>query len=171
MKLQKKIAVLGNDGVGKTSIVLRYTKGTFSNSYLVTLGVDFYEASFKRTTELGSHDLYCQIWDLASQKSFISMRAQYLSYTNIVVIVVDVERTSVEYIQPWIDDVHAHAGPTVPFVIALNKIDLTESAKIERIRTELEHSYGVKVYATSAKTGQNIEEMFDYVADYLIQSI
>lgn len=51
MRIQKKICLLGSDGVGKTSVVVRFTKGTFSNSYLVTLGVDFYEYTFIKKSE------------------------------------------------------------------------------------------------------------------------
>ena len=67
MKLQRKVCLLGSDGVGKTSIVHRYTRGTFSSSYLVTLGVDFYEAEFKRDVKGNDDVIFAQIWDLASQ--------------------------------------------------------------------------------------------------------
>jgi len=98
------------------------------------------------------------------------MRAQYLTYTNLVIIVVDIERTTPEYIIPWINDVHAHAGEKVPFVIALNKIDLIDPVQIEKVRQEMEKTYKVKVYPTSAKTGANITEMFEYIADHLLSN-
>ncbi len=170
MRIQKKICLLGSDGVGKTSIIVRYTKGTFSNSYLVTLGVDFYETKFVRQSEDLDHpedDLIMQIWDLASQKSFKAMRSQYLSYSHFVIIVLDYNRVTPEYIQPWIDDIRNHAGENVSFVLALNKIDLLSPEEVEAITEKLEMEFGAKVFTTSAKTGENIRDMFTYIADHL----
>ncbi|MHA1675527.1 MAG: Rab family GTPase [Promethearchaeota archaeon] len=170
MRIQKKISLLGSDGVGKTSIIVRYTKGTFSNSYLVTLGVDFYETTFTRPSkdsENTKDDLIMQIWDLASQKSFNTMRSQYLSYSHYVVIVVDYNRVTPEYIQPWIDDVHKFAGENVPFVLALNKIDLLTPEEVTAITEKLEIEFGAKVFATSAKTGENISDMFTFISSHL----
>ncbi len=170
MRIQKKISLLGGDGVGKTSIIVRYTKGTFSNSYLVTLGVDFYETNFtKPSEESGNSDdeLIMQIWDLAAQISFKSMRSQYLSYSHYGVIVIDSNRVSPEYIQPWIDDIHKHAGGNVPFVLALNKIDLLKLEEVAAITEKLEIEFGVRVFKTSAKTGENINNMFRYIAENL----
>lgn len=166
MRIQKKVCLVGNDGVGKTSIVVRFTKGTFSNSYLVTLGVDFYEYTFTRPQE-NDDKLIFQIWDLASQASFAIMRSQYLSFSNYVVIVVDHDRVTSEYIQPWINDVKKHAGDNVPFLIALNKIDYLSSEQVEKIVKNLEEKFNVKVFATSAKTGENVSEMFNFIADNL----
>ncbi|WP_457557628.1 Rab family GTPase [Candidatus Harpocratesius sp.] len=167
MRIQKKICLLGSDGVGKTSVVVRFTKGTFSNSYLVTLGVDFYEYTFIKKNEKEKRELIVQIWDLASQRSFQTMRSQYLSYSNFVIIVVDYNRITPDFIKPWIADIKKHAGKDVPFLIALNKIDLLNSEEESKVVKELESEYNVKVFATSAKTGENIVEMFQYIADSL----
>lgn len=170
MKIQKKICLLGSDGVGKTSIIVRFTKGTFSSSYLVTLGVDFYENKFYRPKEENSSqndELITQIWDLASQKSFVQMRSQYLSFSHFIVIVIDSDRTSEDFIEPWINDIHKHAGKDVPFLIALNKIDLLSAEEIEKLVNELEQKYSARVFPTSAKTGENINEMFNHVASQL----
>lgn len=167
MKLQRKICLLGSDGVGKTSIIQRYTKGTFSSSYLVTLGVDFYETEYKKETNGITNTLLAQVWDLASQKTFVRIRAQYLSYTHYIVIVIDINRTTEEFVQSWIDDLHAHAGEDVPFIFALNKIDLATDKIIEEEVEKLSKQYGVKVFPTSAKTGYNIKELFDHVGNQL----
>ncbi|MHA1521056.1 MAG: Rab family GTPase [Promethearchaeota archaeon] len=171
MRIQKKISLIGSDGVGKTSIIVRYTRGTFSNSYLVTLGVDFYEHKTTRASKepgnTGDDELVMQIWDLASQKSFMTMRSQYLSYSHYVIIVVDYNRITPEYIQPWIDDIHQHAGENVPFVLVLNKIDLLSPEDTVAITEKLEIEFGVKIFTTSAKTGENIQDLFEYIAEKL----
>ena len=120
MKVQQKICLLGSDGVGKTSIILRYTKGTFSNSYLATLGVDFYEKEYIKDTQPNKDNeliLQAQIWDLASQKIFSNIRAQYLRNTHYAILVVDIQRAGDEYIAPWIEDLRANAGDDIPFEI------------------------------------------------------
>ena len=169
-KVQQKICLLGSDGVGKTSIILRYTKGTFSNSYLATLGVDFYEKEYDLDIKSENGEnfvLQAQIWDLASQKIFSNIRSQYLRNTHYGILVVDIQRTGDEYITPWIEDLHTNAGDDVPFIIVLNKIDLVEEWR--PIAKQLENDYKVKVVPTSAKTGENINDLFDFVVKELTQ--
>ena len=67
--LEKKNLFNWFDGVGKTSIIIRYTQGTFSNSYLMTLGVDFYEIEKKILQNNKEIDLSLVVWDIASQKN------------------------------------------------------------------------------------------------------
>ena len=171
MKVQQKICLLGSDGVGKTSIILRYTRGTFSNSYLATLGVDFYEKEYDLDikTENGDFVLQAQIWDLASQKIFSNIRSQYLRNTHYGILVVDIQRTGDEYITPWIEDLHANAGEVVPYILVLNEIDLVKESEWRSIVKQLENDYRVKIIPTSAKTGENISELFDFVVEELTQ--
>ncbi len=167
MNIQRKVCLIGADGTGKTSIIVRYTKGTFSNSYLVTLGVDFYEVDFKKEVEGTANKLTTQIWDLASQKNFQIMRAQYLSYANFVIVVVDIRRNGDEYIIPWIEDLKKHSGEDVPYILVLNKIDLVDETLINEIADSLKKRYKVEVFKTSAKSGEMIKEMFEYVSEFL----
>ncbi len=160
---RKKVCFIGSDGVGKTSIILRYTKNTFSNSYLMTLGCDFYDVAF----EEDENKLSVFIWDIASQKNFEKMRSYYLSYTNLTVIVVDVNRTEPEYIDPWIEDVKKFCETGAPFLIALNKIDLLDESALKKTVASLKQKYGVPVYSTSAKTGENVRPLFDDIGKLL----
>ena len=172
MKVQQKICLLGSDGVGKTSIILRYTKGTFSNSYLATLGVDFYEKEYDLDVKSENGDIFvlqAQIWDLASQKIFSNIRSQYLRNTHYGILVVDINRTGQEYILPWIEDLHANAGEDVPFIMVLNKIDLVKESEWRSIQKQLESDFKVKVISTSAKTGDNIRDLFDFVVEQISQ--
>lgn len=181
---KKKICLIGADGTGKTSIIIRYTQNTFSNSYLMTLGCDFYELNFKKNlpenkkTELSLLEnrktkMKLFVWDIASQKNFESMRSYYLQYTNLVVIVVDVNRRNPEnFIDPWIKDVHESASEDCPYVIVLNKSDLVDEKTMKNIITDIGSRYkNIKIFHTSAKTGENINELFEYVADFLFKEI
>jgi small GTP-binding protein len=129
----------------------------------MTLGCDFYDITFKE----GDDKLSVFIWDIASQKNFEKMRSYYLSYTNLTVIVVDVNRTETEYIDPWIADVKQFCEPDAPFLIALNKIDLLDEDTLKIKMHSLKQRYNVPIYATSAKTGENVKPLFDEVGKML----
>jgi Ras-related protein Rab-1A len=162
--LRKKICLLGSDGVGKTSIILRFTKNTFSESYLTTLGCDFYEMAFQK----GDDRLEVFYWDIASQKNFQKMRAHYLTNSHFVIVCIDIQRTEAIYIEPWIDEIRTHIGENVPFILALNKIDLTQPVKYEKLIVKLQETYNKQVIAVSAKTGENIHRLFETVSDELL---
>ncbi|MHA1718956.1 MAG: Rab family GTPase [Promethearchaeota archaeon] len=169
---KKKISLIGSDGVGKTSIIIRYTKGTFSNSYLMTLGCDFYEVNkrFMYKNDESSLDLF--VWDIASQKSFEKIRSHYLQHTNFAIIVVDVNRADEDFISPWIKDLKANSPTNCPYIIVVNKSDLVETDEIAKIVENLKNKYkDTTIFYSSAKTGKNIHLIFDYITNFLIDEI
>ena len=171
---KKKICLIGSDGVGKTSIILRYTQGTFSNSYLMTLGCDFYEVNLKRTTKENNEiELNLFVWDIASQKNFEKIRSHYLQHANLVIIVADVNRLEPKnFIDPWISDLKTNSPQNCPFIIVINKSDLITKEKLKESVELLENKYkNVKIFYSSAKSGKNISSIFEYVADYLVNEI
>jgi len=171
---KKKICLIGSDGVGKTSIIIRYTQGTFSNSYLMTLGVDFYEINSKRSKKgEGEVDLNLFIWDIASQKNFEKIRSHYLQHANLIIIVVDVNRLEPrDFIEPWISDVKTNSPPNCPYIIVVNKSDLVDLEDLKKSVKILENNYkNTKIFYSSAKSGKNINSIFEYVADYLVNEI
>ena len=160
-----KVCFVGADGTGKTSLILRYTKNMFSNSYLPTIGCDFYDITI-------SNDLQIFLWDIASQKNFEKMRQYYLASSHLGVICVDIMRHTEEFIDPWIQDIKSYVGKDCPFLIVVNKIDLMDSeGNVEAIIQKIEKKYGTKVFYTSAKTGQNVTEMFELIGKTLVDMI
>ena len=171
---KKKICLIGSDGVGKTSIIIRYTQGTFSNSYLMTLGCDFYEVNLKRTNKKNIEiDLNLFVWDIASQKNFEKIRSHYLQHANLVIIVADVNRSDPKkFIDPWIADLKTNSSPNCPYIIVVNKSDLENTEKIKESVEILKKKYkDTKIFYSSAKSGKNIEAIFEYVAEYLVNEI
>ena len=171
---KKKICLIGSDGVGKTSIILRYTQGTFSNSYLMTLGCDFYEVNLKRTNKKNKKiELNLFVWDIASQKNFEKIRSQYLQHANFVIIVADVNRIEPkEFIDPWISDLKINISPNCPYIIVINKSDLVNEEELKKSVEMLEKNYkNTKIFYSSAKSGKNINSIFDYVGDFLVNEI
>ncbi len=167
---KKKICLIGSDGVGKTSIILRYTQGTFSNSYLITLGCDFYEIQKKIVKNNKKINLNLVVWDIASQKNFEKIRSHYLQHANLVIIVADVNRLETnEFIDPWISDVKTNCPPNCPYIIVINKSDLVNEENLKKSVKILEEKYkNIKIFYSSAKSGKNIQSIFDYVGNYLV---
>ncbi|MHA1510671.1 MAG: Rab family GTPase [Promethearchaeota archaeon] len=170
---KKKICLIGSDGVGKTSIIIRYTQGTFSNSYLMTLGVDFYEIEKKILQNNKEIDLNLVVWDIASQKNFEKIRSHYLQHANLVIIVADVNRLEPKnFIEPWISDIKTNSPPNCPYIIVVNKSDLIDLEDLKKSVEKLKSKYkNVKIFYSSAKSGKNINSIFEYVADYLVNGI
>ncbi|QEE15928.1 Rab family GTPase [Promethearchaeum syntrophicum] len=170
---KKKICLIGSDGVGKTSIIIRYTQGTFSNSYLMTLGCDFYEIEKKSLQNNKEINLGLVVWDIASQRNFEKIRSHYLQHANLVIIVVDVNRLEPKnFIEPWITDVKANSPPNCPYIIVVNKSDLIDLKDLQKSIEDLEKIYkNTKIFYSSAKSGENIDSIFNYIADFLINEI
>ena len=170
---KKKICLIGSDGVGKTSIILRYTQGTFSNSYLITLGCDFYEIQKIVAQNEKKIELNLVVWDIASQKNFEKIRSHYLQHANLVIIVADVNRLEPkEFIDPWIFDVKTNCPSNCPYIIVINKSDLVNEEKLKKSVEILKDNYkNIKIFYSSAKSGKNINSIFDYVGNFLVNEI
>lgn len=155
---------IGADGVGKTSIILRYTRNSFSTSYLATIGCEFYEIAFNHYSE----HFQVYLWDIASQKNFETMRSHYLYNAHLVVICCDNKRFSDEYINPWILEAKKNISPQMKYILVMNKTDLeTNVTLLNNIKSQLEQNYNVPVVLTSAKTGENVNLLFQTIETFL----
>jgi small GTP-binding protein len=162
--LQKKICLLGDFGVGKTSLVGRFVNNEFSEKYLTTVGV-------KMDTKLiAVHDklsVKLIIWDIAGENSLKKISQTYLRGAAGFLLVID--GTRINTLDSALDmkrDIQKLLGD-IPFVILLNKCDLTTqweltAAHIERLNTPQE-----QLFFTSAKSGEQVEEAFSALSHAL----
>jgi len=154
--LQKKICMLGGFSVGKTSLVKRYVSSIFSETYLTTVGVKI----DKKTVELSDRIVSLILWDLAGEDDISSLRMSYLRGSAGYVLVADGTRPStLEMALSLRQRVETDYG-ALPFVMLLNKSDLTEqwavgSAELDNLRRN-----GWWVRPSSARTGESVEEAF-----------
>ncbi|MFW9991155.1 MAG: GTP-binding protein [Candidatus Odinarchaeota archaeon] len=165
-----KISLVGDGAVGKTALRERYIGGTFQSTYLMTIGADF--ASHKAT--INEIEAQMQIWDLAGQPRFESVRTLYYKGTMGVLVVYDVTRAdTLENVPKWIDECFTHVGKAIPAVLLANKIDLREADPLaltteqgENLATEMGSKYSIscQYLETSAKTGENVEKAFEILA-------
>lgn len=158
--IQKKICLLGEFAVGKTSLVRRFVEGRFEDKYLSTIGVKISRRSLARPT--GQMNLL--VWDLAGSEEFNS-QSSYLRGAAGAVVVCDLtRRETLAGLERYARQLHAANGP-VPLVFAGNKADLTAERVIGDDELHaLAHAWQASLWLTSAKTGQNVEAAFDSLA-------
>jgi small GTP-binding protein len=158
--LQKKVCMLGGFSVGKTSLVKRYVQSVFSEAYLTTVGVKI----DKKTVDLSGRTVNFILWDLAGEDDIASLRLTYLRGSAGYVLVADGTRPStLEVALSLRQRVEAEYGP-LPFVLLLNKNDLTEQWAIADAEVEKLRSDGWWVQASSARTGAGVEDAFKDLA-------
>jgi small GTP-binding protein len=171
--VSRKICLIGDFGVGKTSLIRRFVEGEFSDRYLSTVGVKIsrklVEFSDKVTADM--QHLQLIIWDIEGSNKFKTIAQSYFQGAKGAVIVGDVTvQETVNHLSEHIKNFLA-VSPSSFIIIALNKSDLIETEYLENIRklyqfNELNHVIGT--YLTSAKTGDNVDEIFQMLAQGLI---
>jgi small GTP-binding protein len=155
--------VVGNGGVGKTSMVLRYCENTFKENYIMTIGSNF----STKTVELLDYPQYqvkLQIWDLAGQKHFSFVRPPFYRGATGVIYVFDLtRRSSFADLGDWKTEVEKVIGQK-PSILVGNKIDLAREGKREVAGQDGESYRGelnaAKYFETSAKEGDSVDEVF-----------
>ncbi|KAK2949112.1 putative GTP-binding protein YPTM1 [Blattamonas nauphoetae] len=148
--------------VGKSSILMRYTDDLFSQSYIMSIGVDF---KYK-TVEVHGKKLKLQIWDTAGQDRFRTITAAYYRGAEGIIIVYSVNsRESFENIQQWLVDMNKHVNRAIPVILVGNKADLIAEREVPtELGKRYAHENGYLFIETSAKTGSGITELFDKLA-------
>ncbi|CEI87138.1 ras-related protein rab-like protein-6A [Rhizopus microsporus ATCC 52813] len=160
-----KLVFLGEQSVGKTSLITRFMYDTFDNTYQATIGIDF----LSKTMYLEDKTVRLQLWDTAGQERFRSLIPSYIRDSSVAVIVYDISnRQSFINTSKWIDDVRAERGEEVIIVLVGNKSDLSDKREVtveegEKRAKELH----VMFIETSAKAGHNVKTLFKKIAQSL----
>lgn len=158
-----KICIVGDGGVGKTSMVLRYTEDTFKENYIMTIGSNFSTKSLE-LPEYPQYNIKLQIWDLAGQKHFSFVRPPFYRGATGIVYVFDLtRRNSFSNLPNWRTEVEK-VVTNRPCVLVGNKLDLANQGNREigeQDGESLKKELGALSYfETSAKEGVRIEEVF-----------
>ena len=164
-----KICLLGEAGVGKTSLVYRFIENKFRENYKQTLGVNL----LKKDVDIDEYGaVSAQIWDLGGQESFRSLRKLYLEGANGGLVIFDVsDRKSFDKLNEWIESFKNARGEQ-PLVLIGNKSDLKSNIKIKDKEAEqFAKNFNMELNITSAKTGQNVEEAFIKLTKRILDKI
>lgn len=157
-----KLVFLGEQSVGKTSLITRFMYDSFDNTYQATIGIDF----LSKTMYLEDRTVRLQLWDTAGQERFRSLIPSYIRDSTVAVVVYDITNAnSFHQTSKWIDDVRTERGSDVIIMLVGNKTDLSDKRQVsteegERKAKEL----NVMFIETSAKAGYNVKQLFRRVA-------
>ena len=163
-----KIILVGDSSVGKTSLLLKYTKGGFEENYMSTIGVDFKLKSI----EVNNYKVNLKIMDTCGQERFKSLNKNFYSSADGIMFVFDVtQKLSFKSIEGWLKEPLDFTSKFKKILIA-NKIDLEN---IREVNKEMIEKYANKekmiYFETSAKTGVNVDESFNKLAELIISDM
>jgi len=163
-----KLVFLGDQSVGKTSIITRFMYDTFDNTYQATIGIDF----LSKTLWLQDRNVRLQLWDTAGQERFRSLIPSYIRDSSVAVIVYDIaNRNSFLNTSKWLDDVRTERGQDVVVMLVGNKTDLNEKRQVPIEEGEAKaKEHNIMFIETSAKAGVNIKALFRKVAAALLDN-
>jgi len=170
-KFTFKITVIGNGRVGKTSLIQKFTQGSFQEDYIRTIGAQFsiYDQ------EIDGDKIRLLFWDIAGQDEFNFARPSFFKNSKAAIIVYSLEENdlgvdSFNHISNWHEDIIRFCGD-IPVVLFANKVDLVDENKLDNSRIQgivTKHNL-LEAYITSAKTGQGVIEAFNFIINRLYQ--
>ncbi|MBS1890103.1 MAG: GTP-binding protein [Actinobacteria bacterium] len=161
-----KILIVGDSGVGKSSLMLQYVDGAFNTTFTPTLGVDF---SFRRIV-VKDMKVKMQIWDTAGQERFRYITSSYYRGSSGVLIVYDVcDATSFKNIPAWYAEIKRFTPENTPIILVGNKADLSTRVIESSEGKALADSLNIPFLEVSAKTGDGVEQIFQQLAEQLIE--
>ena len=162
-----KLILIGNSGVGKSCILQRYMKHTFEESYKCTIGVDF----LMKSIVINGQTVKLQLWDTAGQEKYKSMVSSYYRGANVALIVFDItNHQSFEALPLWIENYYKNGPEQKNIILIGNKKDLEDLRQVTQQEVEaFSETNNMMYFETSAKEGDNIEYIFNYAAQKLLE--
>lgn len=158
-----KLLLIGDSGVGKSCLLLRFSEDSFTSSFITTIGIDF---KIKKIL-LDNKWIKLQIWDTAGQERFRTITSAYYRGAMGILLVYDVtDEASFNNIRNWMRNIEQHASDTVNKVLVGNKCDMDESKRAVPTSKgqALADEFGIRFFETSAKNNSNVDEVFQAVA-------
>jgi len=172
-KILLKIIVLGESGVGKTSLLIRYVENRFTLNTKSTIGANF----LTKRMELDDKVATCQIWDTAGQERFQGLGTAFYRGSDGVVFVFDVtQRKSFEELEQWkkafLIQVGQEGNDKFPMIILANKVDLENQREVsQKEMKDWCAKNNLQWFETSAKEGANVDRAFEEIARLVISNM
>lgn len=153
-----KILIIGDSGVGKSCLLLKFTDRYFNDSYISTIGVDFKI----QTIQLDNKIIKLQLWDTAGQERFKTITTSYYRGAHGIVIVYDIsDKESFLNVRNWIAEVNKYASDNVKLLLVGNKCDLQKERQVSiEEGTELANKLNIPFVEASAKDSTNVQQLF-----------
>ncbi len=161
-----KVCVVGDQEVGKTSLLLKYSKNTFQENYKPTIGADFI---IKEEKLSNGDEFHLYLWDLAGHPSFAILRQYYMHGANGALICFDLNNPATfTTCENWLKDVFRIKPQKIPVILVGTKGDIEQKVKQEDIDNFCKE-HGVIYMKTSSKAGENVRELFMRMIDLIMQ--
>ncbi len=163
-----KILLLGDSGVGKSSILNKYVDNIFSDSFISTIGVDF-KISNKT---IKNTKVKLQIWDTAGQERFKTIVSSYYRGAHGIIMVYDItDINSFENVKHWMSEINRHCNNNIQILLVGNKSDLYRHRQVNHSdATNFAKFHNIQFIETSAKTSENIENCFTKIIENIIDN-
>ncbi|ORC85020.1 small GTP-binding protein RAB6 [Trypanosoma theileri] len=160
--VKHKIVLLGDQSVGKTSLVTRFMYDTFDQQYQATIGIDF----FSKTMHVDNRTVRLHVWDTAGQERFRSLIPSYIRNSSGTLVVYDItSRPSFLSTFKWIDEVRAERGDDVVIVLVGNKCDAQDKREVSTEEAQKKaEEYNLMFMEVSARQGTNVKALFRRMA-------
>ena len=158
-----KVLLLGDAGVGKTSLMWRFSDDVFNHTYISTIGIDFK----LRTIEVLGQKVRLQVWDTAGQERFHAISVSYYRTAAGIMLVYDItRRRSFENIAKWLRKIDEHAKEDVIKLLIGNKCDMEHPRAVMREEGE---KLADEYFETSAKENESIDEAFERIVEEIMK--
>ncbi|KAH3666939.1 hypothetical protein OGAPHI_003389 [Ogataea philodendri] len=162
-----KLLLVGDSGVGKSCLLLRFVDDKFNSSFITTIGIDFKI----KTIDLNGSKIKLQVWDTAGQERFRTITTAYYRGAMGIIIVYDVtDENSFESVKKWYQTVNQHAKDEAQLFLVGNKCEDSESRQVSEKQGELlAEELGLPFMEASAKSGLNVNEVFYKLASLILE--
>lgn len=165
-----KLLLIGDSGVGKSSLLHRFADDDYKDDYISTIGVDF---KIKTLEGPDGKQMKLQIWDTAGQERFRTITSSYYRGAHGIIIVYDItDSESFANVKQWLHEINRYASENVNKLLVGNKSDLTSDRQVSTEQgKELAESLKLDFVETSAKSNNNVTEVFHKMAGEIRERI
>ena len=163
-----RVILLGDSNVGKTSLIMRYIKNEFKNSFISTIGVEYDSKIIKK----GKKNICLKIIDTGGQEKFHCLTKSFFNKVDGIIFVFDLtNKESFENLKNWLKEAESYTED-FGYILVGNKKDLINSIEVNQESLKDNDLFnGTKYFEVSAKTGENIEECFEELTDMILNKI
>lgn len=160
-----KLLIIGDSGVGKSSLLMRFADNTFTGSFITTIGVDFKI----RTIMVNGERVKLQIWDTAGQERFRTITSTYYRGTHGVLVVYDVTSgESFANVKRWLHEIDQNCDIVNRILVGNKDDDPSRKVVLTQDAKQFADQIGIQLFETSAKDNKNVEEMFMAITELVL---
>ncbi|KAL7713946.1 Sphingomyelin phosphodiesterase [Entamoeba marina] len=164
-----KLLLIGDSGVGKSCLLLRFADDTYTDTHIATIGVDFKI----KTVQIDGKNVKLQIWDTAGQERFRTITSSYYRGAQGIIVVYSViDLQTFQNVRQWLQEIERYASETVIKLLIGNKCDMEDDRAVTVEQgQELANSLNVSFMEASAKKSLNVDELFNKIATDIMKNL